>query len=151
MLIGSRRARRDTPDLMSTQNDSTPAAQSRPQVKALALDPCSLLLSEGWKEGRDQFRQYARMFYKRHDTPTRCACNDDKAGMQVCIYVSELNGRTGYEIELCGELRDGTWLKLHQWAMPTDIRAGMLTINRLLSTWEFAANTEVTRAPRRVE
>jgi len=57
--------------------------------------------------------------------------------MQICVAVSEYEGRTSYELDLNGELPDGTWLKLHNHSMPEDIEAGLATIPRLLSTWEF--------------
>jgi len=99
------------------------------------------LISEGWKEYQDQFRRYARCFYKRFDTPTRCACNDDKSGIQIVCYVY---GRVSYELELFGELRDGTWTKVYQYGMPEDITQGLSLIPRMLSTWEHMANAETT-------
>jgi len=95
------------------------------------------LLADGWREYPDQFRQYARCFYKRFDTPTRCACNDDKSGMQVCIAVSEYESKANYEIDLCGELPDGTWINLHNYTMPESIDDGLAKITRLLAVWEF--------------
>lgn len=46
------------------------------------------LLADGWREYPNQFRRYARCFYKRFDTPTRCHGNDDKPGVQIQIAVS---------------------------------------------------------------
>jgi hypothetical protein len=57
--------------------------------------------------------------------------------MQLCVAVSEHEGRTSYEIDLHGELPDGTWIKLHNHGMPEDIEASLATIPRLLATWEF--------------
>ena len=102
-------------------------------------DPCPLLVSDGWHEYPDQFRKYARCFFKRFDTPTHCAGNDEKHGMQVCVAVSEYGGRFSYEIDLHGELPDGTWIKLHNHGMPEDVEKGLATIPRLLATWEFIA------------
>lgn len=86
------------------------------------------------------------MFYKRHDTPTRCAGNDDKDGMQVCIYVSELQGALCIEMEVCGGLSDGTWLKLHNYSLPQDVRKVIDIIPRILAAWEAANTTQPTRA-----
>ena len=47
------------------------------------------LIDDGWREYPDGPRKYARCFYKRFDTPTRCRCNNDKAGMQVCCAVRQ--------------------------------------------------------------
>lgn len=124
---------------------TTPLKHIQSDCTDAELSAADFLISEGWTEGRDQFRQYARMFWKRHATPTRCACNDDKDGMQVCVYVSEFQGRESHEIELCGELPDGTWIKLHQWSMPSDIRSGLAKIGRLLSTWEFIAHAQTVQ------
>jgi len=95
------------------------------------------LVANGWRECPHPLEKDARHFYKRFDTPTRCQCNDNKPGMQVCVAVWP---RGGYEIELSGELTDGTWLKVFQWAMPDDIEQGLQVIGRMLATWEFAAN-----------
>lgn len=103
------------------------------------------LIDDGWREYPDGFRKYARCFYKRFDTPTRCRCNDDKAGMQVCCAVSEFRWRVSYELDLCGELQDGTWIKLHQWATPEDVEQGLAVIPRMLATWEYIANASRQR------
>lgn len=114
----------------------------------LAVDVGSVLLSLGWREGRDQFRAYARMFYKRYDTPTRCAGNDDKEGMQVCLYVSEWQGRQSIEMELCGGLSDGTWLKLHNYGLPQDVHGVLALIPRILAVWEAASSPNGADQPR---
>lgn len=101
-------------------------------------DICAALESLGWREGRDQFKPYARMFYKRYDTPTRCSGNDDKAGMQVCLYVSEWDntGKVNIEMELCGGLTDGTWIKFLHYCLPSDIEKVLSSIPRMLAAWE---------------
>lgn len=102
------------------------------------LDSIAWLAAGGWREYPNQFKS-ARCFYKHFDTPTRCACNDDKPGMQIEISVSERDGVENYEMELNGEMRDGTWLKLHQWVLPNDIKQVVALIPRLLGIWEAAA------------
>lgn len=100
------------------------------------------LLAQGWREYPDQFNKYARCFYKQHATPTRCHCNDDKEGIQVCIAVYEVDEhrpKEGFEVDLCGELKDGSWIKLKQWSL-TDLDGALAVIPRLLSTWEHVAN-----------
>ena len=99
----------------------------------------ALLLAEGWQEYPDQFRKYARCFSKRFDTPTRCACNHRKEGIAVTISTIKHDQYFAYEIELHGELPDGTWVNLQNHGMPDDIEAGLATIPRLLATWEFIA------------
>jgi len=98
------------------------------------------LIDDGWREYPNGLRKYVRCFYKRFDTPTRCHCNHDKAGSSVCCLVSERDGRVTYELELCGELPDGTWIKLYQWVLPEDIMQGLAVIPRMLATWEHIAN-----------
>lgn len=128
--------------------NTTPTNPQNGATTGLALDACSVLLALGWKEGHDQFRSYARMFYKRHDTPTRCAGNDDKSGMQVCLYVSELDGRHSIEMELCGGLSDGTWIKLHNYGLPQDVHGVLAIIPRILAVWEAASSPNVNAEPR---
>lgn len=132
-----------------TAQPETNQSPVTPDGQALASSACSLLERDGWREYPDQFRKYARCFYKRFDTPTRCRCNDDKAGMQICVAVSHHEQWWSYEIDLHGELPDGTWIKLHNHGMPPDIKDGLATIPRLLATWEFiAANDQVELPPK---
>lgn len=101
------------------------------------MNTCEKLLSSGWREGKDQFKSYARMFYKRFDTPTKCNCNDR---MQVILYVSELHGTENIEMQLCGELKDKTWIKLEYYSLPRSIDEVTKLIPRILKTWEYIAN-----------
>lgn len=100
------------------------------------------LIQNGWREYPDQFRKYAKCFYKRFDTPTRCHCNSEKGGIQVCIAVSNLkdfgHDKDTYEIDLHGELADGTWIRLLNHGMPDDIEEGIGKIPRMLNLWEAA-------------
>ena len=98
------------------------------------------LIADNWRECPDQFRKYARCLFKRFDTPTRCHCNDDKEGIQVCIAVSERDGNFSMEIDVSGELADSTWVKIHQWAMPSDLGYCLAAIPRMLKAWETIAN-----------
>ena len=41
-----------------------------------------------------------------------------------------------YDLEICGELFDGTWVKVEQWALSADIEEGLKVIPRMLSAWE---------------
>jgi hypothetical protein len=110
------------------------------------LDSIARLAAGGWREYPNQFKS-ARCFYKYFDTTTRCACNDDKPGMQIEIAVSEWEGVENYEIELTGEMRDGTWLKIHQWVLPHDIKDVVALIPRLLGIWEAANSKHSDTAP----
>lgn len=120
------------------QTESKPITSEQPDGKSLASSACSLLERDGWREYPDQSRKYSRCFYKRFDTPTRCRCNN-KTGMQVCVAVSHHEKWWSYEIELHGEISDGTWIKIHNYGMQSDIEACLATIPRLLKTWEFIA------------
>jgi hypothetical protein len=103
-------------------------------------DPIQYLTENGWREYPDQFRK-ARTFYKRFDTPTKCNCNNDKDGMQVCIAVSEFQGRTSLELDLCGELPDESWVKLLNYGFrEPNIETVVASIPRLLATWETFCN-----------
>ena len=100
------------------------------------------LTDAGWREFPDILHETARCFFKRYETPTRCRCNDDKWGMQVCLRVYPPYKHFGgiFELELSGELPDGTWIGLHSWAMPSDLDKCLATIPRLLDTWEYIVN-----------
>ena len=97
---------------------------------------CETLIKQGWKECPHQFKTYARCFYKQFETPTCCHCNHDKTGIQVEISVVESAGTC--ELELVGELADGTWMRLLNHGLPTDIDAVLALIPRMLATWEAA-------------
>jgi hypothetical protein len=96
------------------------------------------LLAQNWRECPNQFKKNARCFYKRFETPTRCRCNDDKAGMQLELAVWEHGGVESCELELSGELSDGTWIHLHNHGLPKDLDAVLALIPRMLATWEAA-------------
>lgn len=98
------------------------------------------LESDGWRECPNRFKKYARCFYKRFETPTRCHCNDDKPGIQVEIAATEKpdDSYFSFEIELTGELADGTWLTIHNYAVPNNVKEATALVPRLLKTWEAA-------------
>jgi hypothetical protein len=114
--------------LTDTQQTETPAAL------------CSMrLLADGWREYPNQFKKYARCFYKRFDTPTRCHGNDDKPGAQIEIAVSYgYAGGVSMEIELCAGLKDETWLKIQNYSLPKTVDEVTELIPRLLAMWESA-------------
>jgi len=97
---------------------------------------CKTLLEQNWKECPNQFKQYARCFYKYFETPTSCHCNNDKTGIQVEVSVAEWQGTGSCELELSGELVDGTWMRLHNHGLPRDIDAVLALIPRMLMVWE---------------
>ena len=100
------------------------------------------LQAEGWREYPNQFKKYARCFYKRFDTPTRCAENDDKFGAQIQIAVSDgMYHSVSLELELCGGLKDGSWLSIHNYGLPKTVEEVTALIPRLLAIWEAANQT----------
>lgn len=104
-----------------------------------------LLLADGWKEYKDGRHPLStHNLYKRFDTPTRCACNDDKKGMQVTIHLYPA-GRypnlttvpESMEMEIAGQLPDESWYKVHAWCLdPISLETVNKTIPRLLAGWE---------------
>ena len=104
---------------------------------------CADLKSLGWVEYPDRTRQWSRCFFRRFEAPTRCHRNHDRDGMQVQLVVSEMNGDTqtpyfSMELELCGELADGTWFRIHRWALPKELDAVLRVIPGMLYLWELA-------------
>ncbi len=108
--------------------DATSGAQSE----------CNGLLDDGWHEYPNQFKTYARCFYKRFDTPSRCNGNDDKLGVQIEIAVSEFCGGQSIELELCAGLKDETWVKIHNYSLPKTVKEITDLIPRMLRMWESA-------------
>ena len=97
------------------------------------------LQDAGWREYPNQFRKYSRCFYKRFYTPTACSGNPDKPGIQIEIAVSEgCTGGISMEMELCAGLKDGTWLKIQNYALPETVEEVIALTPRLFSLWESA-------------
>ncbi len=99
----------------------------------------------GWREYSTP-KEYVTLLCKCLATPTPCAANGDKPGQQVCIYLynrAQMRGdrRQGfsYEIEISGQLTDGSWIRLRQHSFDGDIMDSYPVIRRLLSTWEHIA------------
>ena len=100
---------------------------------------CDELLADKWREYPNQFKKYARCFYKQLDTPTRCSGKDDKAGIQIQISVSDgFAGEASLEMELCAGLKDETWLIIHNYSLPKTVEEVTALIPRMLATWEAA-------------
>jgi len=97
---------------------------------------CKTLIKQGWKEYPNQFKKYSRCFYKQFATPTSCRLNEGKAGIQIEIAVLEWQGTESCELELGGELADGTWMRLHNHQLPSDIDAVLALIPRMIMVWE---------------
>ena len=97
------------------------------------------LEANGWFKSQSTYGKAGPRFYKRFSTPTRCFCNYDQEGMQVCVALLNYPECRRYEIELNAELPDGTWVNLQNHGMPDDIEAGLASLPRLLATWEFIA------------
>lgn len=108
------------------------------------MDTFETLTSQGWKEYPDQFRKYARCFFKRFSTPTRSCGNADKEGQQVCIAVSEHEGVESLEIVIYGGLPDDSAITLHNYGLPKDVNVVLALTPRLLSTWEHIANFQTS-------
>lgn len=132
------------PEAARPKHKKEPTKMETNNTKPQGIVPCTdWLAAGGWREYPNQFKKYARCFYKSFDTPTRCHCNADKPGIQIEIAVSERDGRVSYEMELSGELKDETWIRLHNHGLPDDIRKVVALIPRLLAVWE-AANSDYT-------
>lgn len=127
----------------STYNHKTPDETIRGSVLV-----CDDLLADGWHEYPNQFRKYASCFYKRFDTPSVCAGNSDKPGIQIEISVSDgYDGDVSIEMELCAGLKDGTWLKIQNYALPKTVNEVTALIPRLLAMWESANNQGEPQPP----
>lgn len=97
----------------------------------------------GWRKDKDQFRPYADVFWKRMLTPTPSRQNREKEGAVIMVYISELYGSQSAEMELTGELSDGTWINLHNYSLPKTAEGILAVIPRMLATWECVVNCKV--------
>ncbi len=117
---------------------SNPPPPKAGQAQSLE-EVCAQFIALGWKEYPDQFKKDSRCFAKRFDTPTCCYLNDDKNGIQVCASVSQfLDHAPSIEIDICGSLKDGSWVELLNYGLPKTVPEVMALVPRLLSVWESA-------------
>ncbi len=114
-------------------------------TKMVSIEECCLQLqAAGWKEWKNQLKKHARCFYKRFPTPTNCACNWDKEGMQIQLAVSNTMTCESVvmELTLCGELKDGTWVEFLNYGLPKTVKEVTALVPRMLAIWEAANHHE---------
>ena len=117
--------------------ENAPASALPAQPAAEAVER---LLTDGWREYPDHLtHRSARCFYKRFDTPTPSQRNRERLGVQICLPVYEHEGRASFNLDLTAELPDGSWIRFHNYSLPSDLEACLKLIPRLLATWEFMA------------
>ena len=95
------------------------------------------LIERGWKGSQCSIRG-CPLFYKQHDTDLRCCCNDDKPGIQVTCELWERENKVSFELEVCGERPNGTWVKFRLYSLPEDLDECLGQIPTLLNAWEAA-------------
>jgi len=99
------------------------------------------LRADGWRGGGfTPNDDYVRRLYRFYKTPTHCACNADKPGIQLECAVWEFPDGCGAKIyiELVAETPDGKWPKIQ---IGCDSLEDMENqIPRLLAAWELIAN-----------
>lgn len=110
---------------------------------SLPTDLRAAFTALGWHKDKDQFRPYADMFWKRMPTPTPSRQDCEKEGSVIAVYISELYGSQSAEMELTGELPDGTWINLHNYSLPKTAEGILAVIPRMLATWECVAGHKV--------
>lgn len=97
-------------------------------------DSAAWLASDGWREHPHKFRAGERLFDKQFDSYK----------IAVGITVWRITDQESFNLEIAGELADGTWIKLLNYSLPADIRAVVKLIPRMLATWE-AMNSASTK------
>jgi len=64
--------------------------------------------------------------------------------MQVCVSVSQWKEYQSFEIEICGEASDESWIKMLNYGHRVEIDEVIETIPRLLAMWETFTNYKPT-------
>lgn len=100
------------------------------------------LTQNGWKEYPNQFKKYARCFYKRFPNSTPCSWNDDKPGIQVELAVYERDGMYGFGLEIVAGLKDATGLRIEKYALPNKLEDVLSLVPGLIDLWEYATNQQ---------
>lgn len=114
-----------------------------PPAHPLPTDLRAAFTALGWQKDKDQFREDADMFWRRVPTPTPSRQNREKEGVVVAVYISDFFGVQNAEMELVGELPDGSWIKLMNYLLPKTAEGILAVIPRMLATWECAVNYPV--------
>ena len=94
------------------------------------------LIEHGWKESYDPDKK--RIYYKAFETPTRCGCNYDK-DLQVICTPWKHRETESFELDICGELPNGTWIQFKLYSLPSELEEALTQIPILLAAWEAAA------------
>lgn len=93
------------------------------------------LKADGWKEYNDRSKG-GRSFYKAFPSKYPYRPSEDKKELQICCTVYDVI-HIEFELEITGELVDGTWVKLLNYALPTDIEEVLSKIPRMIKIWEI--------------
>lgn len=93
------------------------------------------LKADGWKEYIDHSKG-GRSFYKAYPSKYAYRPSENKKELQICCTVYELM-RIEFELEIVGELKDGTWIKLLNYGLPDNIENVLNKIPRMIKTWEI--------------
>lgn len=109
-------------------------------MKASAESIGCRLLANNWRPYQDYEHPDSLCFWKRFPSQHRCRCNDEKEGIKVCCFVSDLQWRVSCELELTGELPDGTWFRTSRWGLPKDLPKVLSLIPAMIRTWDFACS-----------
>lgn len=103
------------------------------------------LLSKGWVLSKNGSKSYASCYYKRFPTKRWCSLNkrttnSGHQAIHVELAVSLFNHSgeqvTSYELEIRGQLKDGTSILILNHALPDNLNAVLRKIPRLIRIWE---------------
>ncbi len=99
----------------------------------------SKLEALGWKIQKHATEPHTTQLWKRHPTPTRCHCNDNK-DLIIQFNVMNLNDHMSLSLHVIGELAGETWgVVLENYSLGQDYEQALAKIPRLLRTWEAIA------------
>lgn len=107
------------------------------------------LKENGWSaskpaQGNYQFYSCKTLYYKSFPGHEKCQCSNDKDSKWVEIIHSVAQYREqleeSFEVECVGELKDGSWLKLHSFGKDNPTYESLMEkVDKLLKMWDFAA------------
>lgn len=105
------------------------------------------LLNSGWKESPGQFKEHSRCFFKFYPTIIECNLNSKGRGIQICVCVTDYKIREyhlqGVSIDLAGEHKDDSWIKIENYAIKEiSLENIEKLIPRLIKSWEAFATYE---------
>ena len=103
------------------------------------------LAEQGWKTGRvSQLDSCDFVWYRRYPDAPRCCLNENKPGIQVCLMMWDFGQHASFQVDIRGELLDGTPVELKAFSIPARDLIEILDgqVAKMLRAWTVVNQEE---------